>query len=45
MQKTCNAYGARTMRLSKMELSNRPWLDKKRTITINSDYNTYSHRE
>ena len=45
MQKTCNAYGASTIRLSKMELSNKLWLDQKRTITINSDHNTHSHEE
>ena len=44
-KKTCNAYGASTMRSSKMELSNKSWLDQKRTITINSDYNAYSHME
>ena len=27
MQKTCKAYEASTMRSSKMELSNKPWLD------------------
>ena len=34
MQKTYNAYGASTMQSSKMELSNKPWLDQKRAITI-----------
>ena len=38
MQKTCNAYGASTMQSSEMELSNKPWLDQKRTITINSEH-------
>ena len=28
MQKTCNAYGASTMRSNKMELSNKQWLDQ-----------------
>ena len=45
MQKTCNAYGANTMRSSKMELSNKPWLDQKQIITISSDYNAHSHKE
>ena len=30
---------------SKMELSNKSWLDQKGTITINSDYNAHSHKE
>ena len=38
MHKTCNAYGASTMQSSEMELSNKPWLDQKRTITINSEH-------
>ena len=29
-RKTCNAYEASTMRSSKMELSNKPWLDHTR---------------
>ena len=33
------------MQSSKMELSNKPWLDQKRTITINSDYNAHSHKQ
>ena len=45
MHKTCNAYGASTIRSNKMDLSNKPWLDQKRTITINSDYNAHSHTE
>ena len=45
MQKTCNAYGASTMQSSEMELSDRPWLDQKRTITINSDHNAHSHKK
>ena len=45
MQKTCNAYGASTMQSSEMELSNKPWLDQKQTITINSDHNAHSHKE
>ena len=30
---------------AKMELKNKPWLDQKQTITINSDHNAYSHKE
>ena len=45
MQKICNAYGASTMQSSKMELSNKPWLDQKQTITINSDHNAHSREE
>ena len=45
MQKTCNAYGASTMQSSEMELRDKPWLDQKRTITINSDHNDHSHKE
>ena len=45
MQKTCNAYRTSTMRSRKMELTNKQWLDQKRTITINSDHNAHSHKE
>ena len=44
-RKTCNIYGASTMRSSEMELSNKSWLDQKQTITINSDHNAHSHKE
>ena len=30
---------------AKKEWSNKAWLDKKQTITINSDHNDHSHKE
>ena len=33
------------MQSSKMELSNKPWLNQKGTITIDSDHNAHSHKE
>ena len=30
---------------AKMELKNKPGLDQKQTITINSDHNAHSHNE
>ena len=30
---------------AKMELKNKPWLNQKQTIIINSDHNAHSHKE
>ena len=30
---------------AKMELSNKPWLDQRQTITINSEDNAHSYKE
>ena len=30
---------------AKMELKNKPWLDQKQTITINSDCNAHLYKE
>ena len=30
---------------AKLKLKNKPWLDQKQTITINSDHNDHSHKE
>ena len=46
-RKTCNAYKASTMRSSKMELSNKPWLDHTsnhyKIVTIMLIHTWYEH--